>query len=92
MTGFGEGTAPRVDDVASLAVARQLDAANPLWVVVFGTYTRQFICFPLFDTPRRIILADSDPAALSARMRHIENATDDATGVGCLPAVGTRQQ
>jgi hypothetical protein len=27
-------------------VARRLETDNPLWIVVFGVYSKEFVCFP----------------------------------------------
>ena len=44
-------SAPAADDDASREVADRTERKNPAWIVVFGIYTREFVCFP--DFPRR---------------------------------------
>jgi hypothetical protein len=53
-------------------VARELEEENPLWIVVFGVYTRQFVGFARFDAPGQSIVVAYYPAALTSRMREIE--------------------
>ena len=50
------------------------------WLVVWGTYTRQFVAFPLFDAPRGTILAAGYPDALTGRMREAERRFHHRTG------------
>jgi hypothetical protein len=72
------------DEGASREIARRLEADNPLWIVVFGTYSKEFVCFPRFTVPGKAIVAARDPGALSSRMRRIETAARDAR----VPALG----
>ncbi len=62
------------DDDASREVAERTERENPAWIVVFGIYTRQFVCFPRFPAPRGTMIAALYPAALPGRMREIERA------------------
>jgi hypothetical protein len=58
----------------------------PRWLVLYGSYTRQFVAFPLFGTARGGFVAAYDPQALVARMRVIQQqniapeGTADADG------------
>jgi hypothetical protein len=54
--------------------ARRLEADNPLWIVVFGIASGEFVCFPRFSVPFRAILAAKEPAALPPRMREVESS------------------
>jgi hypothetical protein len=58
------------DDMQQMAA--KLEAENPLWLVVFGVYTRQFIAFPRFPVPPQTFLAVHYPPALPDRMREVE--------------------
>jgi hypothetical protein len=58
--------------------ARRLEAENPLWVVVYGTYSKEFVCFPRFRVPGRVIIAARNPGELPPRMRCVENTSPDA--------------
>ena len=40
-------------DDAAHAQARQLEADNPLWLVIFGVYSKEFVCFPRFGVTSR---------------------------------------
>jgi hypothetical protein len=59
---------------AARAEARQLEADNPLWLVVFGISSQEFVCFPRFGVPFRAILAAKEPTALPPRMREVESS------------------
>jgi hypothetical protein len=71
MTEITPALSPDSDDDMT-RVARQLEAENPLWIVVFGIYTRQFVGFPRFDVPSETMAVAHYPAALASRMRDIE--------------------
>jgi hypothetical protein len=60
------------------ALAHQLEMENPLWIVVFGAYSKEFVCFPRFYVPGGAIVAARHPGALMARMRWAENCSRDA--------------
>jgi hypothetical protein len=55
-------------------IARKLENENPLWIVLFGYYSKQFIGFPRFIAPQGTIIAVSHPSAMPGRMREIERA------------------
>jgi hypothetical protein len=59
---------------AARAEARRLEAGNPLWLVVFGVSSGEFVCFPRFSVPFRAILAAKEPTALPPRMREVESS------------------
>jgi hypothetical protein len=44
--GVDEPELAAFDDDASREAAERTERENPGWIVVFGTYTRQFVCFP----------------------------------------------
>jgi hypothetical protein len=71
MTETQSTLTPGTDD-DMLRVARELESENPLWIVVFGVYTQQFIGFPRFDVSVGIMAVARYPGALTARMRLIE--------------------
>jgi hypothetical protein len=73
-----------VDDAAR-DTARQIERDNPRWIVVFGTYTKEFVCFPRFCAMPGTIVTAFYPAAASARMTEIERALgikEDKIGEG----------
>ena len=53
-------------------MADQLESENPLWIVVFGTYSRQFVAFPRFTVPAGTMAVARYPGALAEKMRRIE--------------------
>jgi hypothetical protein len=59
---------------AGRAEARRLEAGNPLWIVVFGVSSREFVCFSRASAPFRAIVFARDPDTLPPRMRAIENS------------------
>jgi hypothetical protein len=62
----------QADDDAARDAARQIEQDNPRWIVVFGIYTRQFVCFPRFRAvPGTVVTALYPPAAVT-RMSEIE--------------------
>jgi hypothetical protein len=69
-----DGAAAAVDDNAAREAAEQTERENPGWIVVFGTFTRQFVCFPRFPAPSGTMVVALYPDALPARMRIVERA------------------
>jgi hypothetical protein len=65
---------PGADGEGLHAMAREMESANPLWIVVFGVYSRQFVAFPLFAVPKGTVVSARYPAAVRERMRQIEHA------------------
>jgi hypothetical protein len=66
----------RPDDDAARDAARQIERDNPRWIVVFGSFTKQFVCFPRFRaTPGTMVTALYPPAAMT-RMAEIERTCE----------------
>lgn len=65
---------PVISDDAGREIASRLEAEHPLWIVVFGVYTQQFVCFPRFRAPAGTMLAAAYPEALPDRMRCAEES------------------
>jgi hypothetical protein len=65
MPPFDDNNEPR-------EIARHLEAKSPNWLVLWGTYTHQFIAFPRFDAPRGTIVTAIYPDALVGRTREVE--------------------
>jgi len=53
-------------------IAAELEAENPLWIVLYGAYSRQFVAFPRFPAPPRTFLTALYPSSLPGRMRGVE--------------------
>jgi hypothetical protein len=66
------------DEGAPREIARRLEADNPLWIVVFGVYSKEFVCFPRFTVPGGAIVIARHPGELKPQMRRIEHAAPDA--------------
>ena len=64
----------RVPDMveASREQASEIQQQLPGWMVLYGTYTKEFVAFPLFDAPPGTILTAAYPPALINRMRQAE--------------------
>jgi hypothetical protein len=60
-------------------IASELEKENPLWIVVFGDYTGQFVAFPRFRVPVGTMAVAYYPFALADRMRAVERATSAST-------------
>lgn len=56
----------------SREAARQIESARPGWLVIWGIYSREYVAFPLFRTPRGIVVVAAYPEALVARMEAAE--------------------
>jgi hypothetical protein len=66
-------TADNQDDTLNmLQIAKKLESEDPLWIVVFGVYSRQFVAFPRFNVPAGTIVVARYPGALMERMRQTE--------------------
>ncbi len=53
-------------------IARQLEEESPNWLVLWGTYSHQFVAFPRFDAPRGTIVTVIYPYALFGRTQEVE--------------------
>jgi hypothetical protein len=69
----------RPPDDEMLHAARQLESENPLWIVIFGVYTRQFVAFPRFSAPGGTMAVAHCKEALTAKMRDIERKRPGST-------------
>jgi hypothetical protein len=54
------------------AAAREIEQQQPGWMVPYGTYSHEYVAFPLFPAPPGTILAAAYPPALIDRMRQTE--------------------
>jgi hypothetical protein len=61
------------DDDEARELARRIEREHPRWIVMFGAFTKQFICFPRFPAMPGTVVVASYPGALPARMRHAES-------------------
>lgn len=66
-------------ELEMLRTAEKLETDNPLWIVVFGVYSQQFVAFPRFAVPAGTVVTELYPAALEERMRQLEQRTSIST-------------
>jgi hypothetical protein len=59
---------------ASREAAERTERENPGWIVVFGVFTKEFVCFPRFPAPAGTIVTALYLDAIPPRMRKIERA------------------
>jgi len=52
--------------------AEVLQEQNPQWLVLFGSWTRDLVAFPLFRAPPGAYAAAKDAESLTQRMRQVE--------------------
>lgn len=54
-------------------VAERLEEDNPDWVIIYGSYSREFVAFPLYlDATDNSYCSAKDPAALDDHIRATE--------------------
>lgn len=63
---------PADNDGEGREAAERIERENPKWIVVFGVYTKQFVCFPRFHAPPGTVVVALYPPALHAQMREVE--------------------
>lgn len=70
--GKPEPGPPAFPDEVAREAAQRTERENPGWIVVFGSFTKQFVCFPRFPAPAGTIITALYPDAIPPRMRMIE--------------------
>jgi hypothetical protein len=72
----GNGAAWRLDASSAAkgeqAEADRLAGENRHWLIVWGTYSREFVAYPLFPVPPGIIIVDGTAAGIRQQMRDTE--------------------
>ncbi|HEX4064216.1 MAG TPA: hypothetical protein VHY58_24660 [Streptosporangiaceae bacterium] len=63
----------RNEDACRQAAA-QLQRDHGRWLVMWGCYTRRYVAFPLFQTPRGTVITAATPGELSAKMHSTERS------------------
>jgi hypothetical protein len=53
-------------------IAEELERQHPRWIVIFGTFTREFICLPRFAVPPGFRVVAIYPEAAADRMSKVE--------------------
>jgi hypothetical protein len=62
----------RAEDDAYREIAEELEQQHPRWIVIFGTFTREFICLPRFAVPPGLKVVAIYPEAAADRMSKME--------------------
>lgn len=60
------------EDDACREIAEKLEQQHPRWIVIFGTFTREFICLPRFAVPPGLKVVAIYPGAAADRMSKME--------------------
>jgi hypothetical protein len=66
------------DEHEGRETAREIEAQRPGWMVVWGTYTKEYVAFPLFHAPGGTVVIAVYPEALVARMEAAERTAKGA--------------
>lgn len=61
-----------LDDDACRVVAEDIQRQRPDWLVLWGTYSKRFVAFPLFAVRERAIVIAHYPDALLPRLDEVE--------------------
>jgi hypothetical protein len=66
-------TADLLDAGQAVRVAERLEEDNPDWVIIYGSYSREFVAFPVYpDAPDNCYCSAKDPTALGSHIRDTE--------------------
>jgi hypothetical protein len=76
------------DDDEGQDIVAQISQDFPEWLVIWGTYTRQFVAFPLFAAPPGAFVTAHRPGALITRMRNTERTLGKPPAKGSTNAYG----
>jgi hypothetical protein len=60
------------EDDACREIAKELEQQHPRWIVIFGTFTREFFCLPRFAAPPGLKVVAIYPKAAAERMSSAE--------------------
>ncbi len=60
------------EDDACREIAKELEQQHPRWIVIFGTFTREFFCLPRFAAPPGLKVVAIYPKAAADRMSSVE--------------------
>jgi hypothetical protein len=66
-------TEEALDTGHAVQVAERLEENNPDWVIMYGSYSREFVAFPVYpDAPDNSYCSAKDPSALGDHIRETE--------------------
>jgi hypothetical protein len=63
---------PSRDEEDHREQAARLERDNPRWMVVWGTFSHEFVAFPLFHVPPGTVLCSQRGPEMEHRMRQAE--------------------
>ena len=62
-----------LDTGRAVQVAERLEVNNPDWVIMYGSYSREYVAFPVYpDAPDNSYCSAKDPAKLGDHIRETE--------------------
>ena len=62
-----------LDTGRAVQVAERLEVNNPDWVIMYGSYSREYVAFPVYpDAPDNSYCSAKDPAKLDDHIRETE--------------------
>jgi hypothetical protein len=53
-------------------VNHPLEQQHPLWIVIYGTFTKEFVCMPRFAAPPGLMVVAIYPKTAEDRMSKVE--------------------
>ena len=62
----------RAEDDTCRQIAEELEQQHPRWIVIYGTFTGEFICLPRFAVPPGLKVVAIYPEAAADRMSKME--------------------
>lgn len=62
----------RAGDNEGREIAEELEQQHPRWIVIFGAFTREFVCLPRFAVPPGLKVVAIYPKAAAGRMSEVE--------------------
>jgi len=71
-----------IDVDQARGMVQQIERDHPRWIVIFGTYTEEFVCFPRFHAAPGTVVTARSPFAAAGRMTQIERALGIAKDTG----------
>src|SRR6266568_3299468 len=62
-------------------IAEELEQQHPQWIVIFGAFTREFVCLPRFAAPPGLKVVAFYPKAAAERMAEVERLSKVREGL-----------
>ncbi len=62
----------RPDNDEGREIAEELEQQHPRWIVIFGAFTREFVCIPRFAATPGLKVVAVYPKAAAGRMSEVE--------------------